>query len=419
MKNENYNTEEELKIYELLDDYIDSGRFKTTEDILAEKDLNEKQALNSADGFRKCFFDLLEIKGIKSCNISKICFELSELSKNDKSDDVLFLCVAMLTEKGLLFGDISDKEEKIRLWLDQSDTIKMLTESIKNEPEYRKRLFEIQKHKPKELNTKINQKEQIMLFRTAVEHKFLYKYKKSNVFLENIGELVRAVNSDEKYRQIKPYIYFAVLTRKHKLMTEHQGFQSNISNIFNYKEYKIDKDNNKNFNTYEDYLTLYEDLAYEFGNDGTDMKFSDYCMANLSNLCEWYYENCEHNEDIPINSAEMIICVARGLTFIPDSFWLSSEFEIANDFAEKNPVVSRAYEEFIFDGEFLQSFVSAVRIDEGNIDVYAEKMYDAVKNKVRVMSRYKSQSVLFAKLYLIEYLQEYNRNLLINAVYNF
>lgn len=418
MKN-GYYDEEELAIDELLDDYIDSGRYKTTEDILSEKCLTEKQALDKADGFRKRFFDLLEIKGIKSRNISKICFEVSELSKTEKSDDVLFLCLSLLTENGLLFGDITDNEDKIRLWYEQSDTVQKLTELIKREPVYRKKLDELKRYKPKESNANINQKEQNLLYQTVTEHKIFSKYKNDDVFFENTGELVRMVNSDEIYRKIKPYIYFAVLTRKHKLMTGHQGFIPNISNVFEYKKYKIDKDNNKNFNTYEAYLILYEEIFSLFENDSTDIEFTDYCMANLSNLCEWYYENCEHNEDIPISSAEATRYFSKAISLIPENFWFSRECECMNDFVDKNSSVSRAYEEIMYDDEFLQSFVSAVQSDENNIDVYAEKMYDLAKNKLRVISRYKQQSVLFARLCLVEYLQDYNRSLLINAVYHF
>ncbi|MGN0469678.1 MAG: hypothetical protein ACI4GV_02025 [Acutalibacteraceae bacterium] len=418
MKN-GYYDDEEFAIDELLDDYIDSGRFKTVEDILSEKGLTEKQALDKADGLKKRFFDLLEIKGIKSRNISKICFLVSELSATDKSDDVLFLCVSLLTESGLLFGDITDNEDKIRLWYEQSEEVQKLTELIRQEPVYRKRLEGLKNYKPKKLNSYINQEEQNLLYKTVTEHKFLSEYKNSDVFFENIGELVRIVNSDETYKQVKPYIYFAVLTRKRRLITGHQGFSPNISNVFEYQHYQIDKDNNKNFNTYEAYLILYEDIVALFENDGTDLEFTDYCMANLSNLCEWYYENCQHNEDIPISLAEAVGCFSKPVSLIPENFWFSRECEYMNLFVDKNPSVSRAYGEFMSDDEFLQAFVTAVQGDGDNIDVYAEKMYDSVKNKVRVMSRFRQQSILFARLCLVEYLQDYNRSLLMNAVYHF
>lgn len=418
MKNSYYNYEE-FAIDELLDDYIDSDRFKAAEDILSEKGLTEKQALDKADEFKKRFFDLLEIKGIKSRNISRICFLVSELSKTDKSDDVLFLCVSLLTENGLLFGDITDNGDKIRLWYEQSKEVQKLTELIRQEPEYRKRLDGLKHYKPKKLNSYINQEEQNLLYKTLTEHKFLSEYKNSNVLFENIGEMVRIVNSDETYKQIKPYIYFAVLTRKRRLITGHQDFSPNVSNVFEYQHYKIDKDNNKNFNTYEAYLILYEEIFSLFENDGTDIEFNNYCMANLSNLCEWYYENCEHNEEIPISLSEAVGYFSKPVSLIPEKFWFSPECEYMNLFVDKNPSVSKAYEEIMSNDDFLQAFVTAVQGDENNIDVYAEKMYDSVKNKVRVMGRFIHQSILFARLCLVEYLQDYNRSLLMNTVYHF
>ncbi|MCM1235124.1 MAG: hypothetical protein NC489_33915 [Ruminococcus flavefaciens] len=44
------------------------------------------------------------------------------------------------------------------------------------------------------------------------------------------------------------------------------------------------------------------------------MGLCDFCFANLSPLSEWYYMNCEPNEDIPM-------CLSRKIqTVMPKSF---------------------------------------------------------------------------------------------------
>ena len=44
-------------------------------------------------------------------------------------------------------------------------------------------------------------------------------------------------------------------------------------------------------------------------NADSDISLCDYCFANLSPLSEWYYSNCEPNEDIPMNLRRKIISI--------------------------------------------------------------------------------------------------------------
>ena len=132
-----------------------------------------------------------------------------------------------------------------------------------------------------------------------LQHKFLSDGCDRDILLENTAELVRSVESDERFRLIKPYIYSAILSRKHKMMKVRKNYSPNLSEAFKYTGYKIGEDNGKNFDTYQSYLELYEQLRRHYSDD-CDIGFSDYCFAELSNLSEWYYENCEPNEDIPM-----------------------------------------------------------------------------------------------------------------------
>ncbi|MDE5768152.1 MAG: hypothetical protein K2H82_02085, partial [Oscillospiraceae bacterium] len=130
--------------------------------------------------------------------------------------------------------------------------------------------------------------EQLLLYQIAVQYDFLYRGRKSNLFSANIAELVRKVNQHPELKKIKPYVYSAILSRKHKFMLEHKDYSPNFNNIFQRKEYKINTDNGKNFDTYQSYLELYDQLRRHY-QDESDIDFSDYCFAHLSNLSEWYY----------------------------------------------------------------------------------------------------------------------------------
>ncbi len=78
--------------------------------------------------------------------------------------------------------------------------------------------------------------------------------------------------------------------------------------IFQYQEYNILKDNGKNFNQYQSELELYDHLRRAYLEDA-DIDFCDYCFANLSPLSEWYYMNCELNEEIPMVIDRKILMV--------------------------------------------------------------------------------------------------------------
>lgn len=113
---------------------------------------------------------------------------------------------------------------------------------------------------------------------------------------------------------VKPYVVFAVLARKTGMMQNISHFMPNLKAIFQYQHYSIYKDNGKNFNLYQSELELYDHLQRSYMDDDVDMELCDFCFANLSPLSEWYYMNCEPNENIPM-------CLSRKIrTVMPKSF---------------------------------------------------------------------------------------------------
>lgn len=49
--------------------------------------------------------------------------------------------------------------------------------------------------------------------------------------------------------------------------------------------------------------------------DESDIALSDYCFANLSNISEWFYENYEPSEEIPMALKYIIRAYADYLNF--------------------------------------------------------------------------------------------------------
>lgn len=397
---------EEKEINDLIDEAADE--YRPLEEILQEQGLTLEQAIDEADTFRKRFFTLLETNHIPTDNISRICREVAKLTERDQSSDTVFLYTALLTENGLLLGQTQSSEHKVSLWLEQKERIELLTKLIQNEPEYLQKFHEIKHYKPKSGSVEIDRQEQALLYEMAIENTFLYKGRNNNIFLQNIGELVRLVNSNKIYQSIKPYIYFAVLSRKHKLMMTRENYSPNIPKIFDYQEYSIYKDNNKNFAAYQSYLELYGQLreSYEGEIDG---ELTDYCMANTSNLCEWFFDNCEPVDMIPMSLSQVA-------DYLSNSIWLETEYGDIDGFIEANPVFEIACRNILSCVEDWQEFVLAMQNGK-DIMPYAEGLYqEAIKT---VPCPNKDNALEYAKFLLYDYMEEYNRQLLVKAAKNF
>jgi hypothetical protein len=165
------------------------------------------------------------------------------------------------------------------------------------------------------------------LYYLTGQHTFLYEGRKNSVYKDNLNELLIYINSDEKLCFLKPYIIFAVLSRKHGMMQNRENYFPNIKAVFDYQKYNVFSDNGKNFKTYQSYLELYDHLRRNYiDDDNIDMGLCDFCFANLSSLSEWYYLHCEPNEDIPMTLCRKII------TVMPESFPMILSYEEYNTF---------------------------------------------------------------------------------------
>ena len=298
---------EDEEINRLIDEAADE--YLSLDDLLNKIGMTLDEALSEVEKYRTRFFDTLTEFDIDCGNIDRICFDVAQLAKKDQSDSTLFLYASLLSENGLLFGNITDNEQKIQLWLEQHERSEYLIGRIKAERILRERFNELVSHIPQRADAEFDRAEQALLYDISAEHPFLAK-NIGNIYFENLGELIRKVNSDALYSRIKPYIYSAVISNKHKMMLTREHYSPNIPAVFKRIEYKIHKDNGKNFNTYKAYLELYEHLrsCYE---DESDIALSDYCFANLNNLSEWFYENCESTEDIPMTLCQTLNAFAQ------------------------------------------------------------------------------------------------------------
>lgn len=283
--------------------------------LLKNHGLTFQESVKKAEAYQDYFFKLLKKYDIHGDNPVSICMDLIELLKTmPVNTELQFLYCAIITDRGLLLDynpEERTKEQNIRNWLDQEQCVAQLMHFLQKQTVMQKRLQQVSSLLKKyHENSSVDPEEPSMLYELCQQYPFLCTGKNPSVFLENIGELIGQVNSCAELQALKPYLIFAVLSRKHKLMIEREHYIPNLQSVLSYQNYQIEADNGKNYDTYQTYVELYENLRRFYLDDPeVDIAFSDYCFANLSPLSEWYYQNCEPNEAIPMNLIRKIITI--------------------------------------------------------------------------------------------------------------
>ena len=300
-------------INELADQYVEF------DELLKQNHLTFDEAQHRAKQFKEKFYALLTKYAIGSQNLVVICYDLMErISQQPDNPDIQYLYLCVMTDFGLLVRTDSDltEEQKIRNYLRQNELVQELTGFLNLQLENSKKLHKLIEYLKKKIKVKNTEysEELDFLYHMTIQHTFLYESVGNEIYQDNLNALVIYLNSDEKLRLVKPYIIFAVLARKTGMMQKRKHFMPNLKAVLQYQDYNIYKDNGKNFNQYQSELELYDHLQRSYIDDDVDMELCDFCFANLSPLSEWYYMNCEPNEDIPMSLRRKI------LTVMPKSF---------------------------------------------------------------------------------------------------
>lgn len=129
--------------------------------------------------------------------------------------------------------------------------------------------------------------------------KLFIKYVDSDIdeeyFDENLEHIHKFSTSTEERNSIYPNLIFRIFTKfKSKLSTERLIITN--KNLLNYKGYKIDEDNYKNFKTNENYIRMFFDLCNEFCEE-KDLKLNLFMFEKCTNLGKWYWLQDNENTD--------------------------------------------------------------------------------------------------------------------------
>lgn len=308
--------------------YIDeqTDQYVELDELLKQNHLTFDEAQQRVKQFKEKFYSLLSKYSIISQNLVKTCYDLMErISQQPDNADLQYLYLCIMTDFGLL-NEINahdrTEEQEIRNYLHQNKLVQELESFLKLQSNNYRKLNELREYLKKPIQLKHIEctEESDSLYQLTIQHTFLHDSIKNEVYKDNLKSLLIHINSDENLRCVKTYLIFAVLARKTGMMQKREHFIPNLRAVFQYQDYNIYKDNGKNFNQYQSELELYDHLRRTY-DDEADIDFCNFCFANLSLLSEWYYRNCEPNEDIPMTLERKI------LTVMPESFPMILSYE--------------------------------------------------------------------------------------------
>ncbi len=387
-----------------VDDYVP---FKS---VLKTHGLTFQESLRKSKEYYWSFRGLLRHCNIDTTSKESIYFDICKLAEKSPTNDLLKLYCMVLTDTGFLMDNknpMRTNQQNILAWLEQSKKFKKAYQYIKSQSVFENRL---QKIVASLNNLDIIGKnvsfEPVEVTQLISQYDIYYKYRNSNILLNNIENLIEILNSNDDFREISAYVCFAILTRKQSYISTHSGYTPNLKTIFKYEQYQIDIDNGKNFKNYLEYLKLYVELCEYYSKyHGIDNKLSDYCFLKYSNLSDWYYSNNGvYDVGVPVPFLDAIRKYLDGNIILDFS---------QSDITE-NPVAEKMLLNTIYNyPDLFKEFVSA-RINSQDTSNTIEKLY----NLSQIDGKYPNSKNL-AELVLISEMFMDIENLFIITAKNF
>ncbi|MCI5911492.1 MAG: hypothetical protein MRZ46_07620 [Oscillospiraceae bacterium] len=292
----------DYEVYKYLNKQVEE--YKSLQEILDKNGVTFDEAKTEISNFQKKFKKLCSENLINTENFVQTCFDLMEqIESNPENSDLQYIYLCIITDLGLL-NEINSydrtDEQSVLNYFRQQEKINELTAFLKSNIENANKLNQIRDYLKKSIYMEnIDCSEELdLLFKLFEQHDFDVK---NAIFRDNLNALITYLNSDKEMKSAKPYIIYAVLSRKHGMMQNRENFLPNIKAVFQYQKYNILHDNGKNFNTYQSAVELYEHLHRAYSDEPEiDIEFCDFCFANLSPLSEWYYTQCQVEYEIPM-----------------------------------------------------------------------------------------------------------------------
>ncbi len=112
--------------------------------------------------------------------------------------------------------------------------------------------------------------------------------KKTPELKNNLEHFVILSHSYNNYHLIAPFFFYQIMVKHTKRLASNVNFQFLPKSLWQYKEYSIIRNNDKNYEAYKKNILLFLDLCkyYELSKD-VNINLCKYAFSHTSNLIEW------------------------------------------------------------------------------------------------------------------------------------
>ena len=314
--------------YDELDRMIDDNWSIYTE--LDKLGITKERALELADEYIDSVNVLLKKYGIEKQNKLTMIEDICDMADTENDEHVKLVC-DFSADTGLLLKELTD-DNKIALWYYDVPLAEATYKLIKTRKEKHRLMHEIKKCiKSENTNNESYYKE---VFNLLAESGYADGVSDLSILRDNLADIECLINSTKGFDMIAPFVYYQALVRNAKKMLSKQDYSLNPESIFKYKEYSIEKDNGKNFDTYTDYIGLYLDLLDIFPK--SDKELCEVCYLAVSNLGVW------NNENISADDVPLYIDDKAGL----DAYCAFDDGLLEFEFFRKNDVDDKKMEKY-------------------------------------------------------------------------
>ncbi len=271
--------------YDLADD-DEFEDVKSFEDFLKEIGKTEKQVKQEYSKFMLWFEAMRQRLGLKNIQKALFCRSVCNALKNEYSEDLAQLwCLCFSEYSDFLFEkqeDLNDRdymEYRVGRCSLLSDDIDSFMRRLGSESENREKFLSLCKNisYSDEIFLQIDFDDFCMIVTDGVglEGKFLK---------DNLLYVCEKVSHSKEFSQIAPNIFYALLMRYPKKLSDKEGFIPDFEAATRFKEYKIGENNGKNQDIYFEHIAVYQALCDYFPS--CDRNLCDAGFACMSNLFE-------------------------------------------------------------------------------------------------------------------------------------
>lgn len=248
--------------------------------------------------FKELFHHLVKKYHLPDQNISLLLFDLSDrIEQNAKNEELHQLLVMTLCAGDYLLAHFYPpitKEEDAHEYKTALKKIAKIEAAIENEhrlPEVwesvkkRKTLPDVRKISDSE--TKECQTEAAHLY--SLCKKYIYKTDCNCPELyNNLFSFCKVTRIQPNLHKAAPFFFYQIIVRHTSRLASTKEFQFSLKNLWDYKEYRIQKNNGKNFVQYQSYMNLFLALCRYYKSDkSVDLQLCRYAFSHSSNLMEW------------------------------------------------------------------------------------------------------------------------------------